>query len=102
MVVLLLFVLVAVAFDFMNGFNDSANIVSTMISSRALSPRAALWITAACELCGPFLFGVAVATTIGAGVLVLPTAPKDSMPVITAALVAAVTWNLITWWMGIP
>lgn len=94
--------MVAVAFDFMNGFNDSANIVSTMIASRALSPRQALWITAACELCGPFLFGVAVATTIGAGVLRLPESAAETMPLLLAALLAAVSWNVFTWWRGVP
>jgi inorganic phosphate transporter, PiT family len=102
LVVLVIFLVIAVAFDFMNGFNDSANIVSTMISSRALSPRQALLITAVCELCGPFLFGVAVATTIGAEVLRLPPSPREAMPLLLAALVSAVFWNIVTWWRGIP
>ena len=57
----------AVVFDFLNGFHDSSNIVATMISSRAIGPRRALLITAAAEAAGPFLFGVAVARTIGCG-----------------------------------
>jgi PiT family inorganic phosphate transporter len=101
-IALVVFIAIAVAFDFMNGFNDSANIVSTMISSRALSPRRALLITAVCELAGPFLFGVAVATTIGAEVLRLPPGPREAMPLLLAALVAAVLWNVFTWWRGIP
>ena len=59
----------ALLFDFLNGFNDSASIVATMIASRALSGRQALTITAIAEFIGPFLFGVAVATAIGHEVL---------------------------------
>lgn len=95
----------ALLFDFLNGLHDSSNVVSTMISSRALSPRQALTITAVAELAGPFLFGVAVATTIGAEVLSLPASGERAMPVVLAALVAlvaAVLWNLFTWYRGIP
>jgi PiT family inorganic phosphate transporter len=98
---LVILVAVALVFDFWNGYNDSASIVSTMISSRALSPRAALRLTAVCEFLGPFLFGVAVATTIGAGVLRLPPG-AESLPLIVAALVAAVGWNILTSRLGIP
>ncbi len=99
---LILFITVAVLFDFMNGFNDSANIVSTMISSRALSPRQALTITAIAEFIGPFLFGVAVAKTIGSGVLTLPSDAATALPLILSSLVAAVCWNILTWHSGIP
>ncbi|MBI5511954.1 MAG: inorganic phosphate transporter [Deltaproteobacteria bacterium] len=96
---LLLFVATAVLFDFLNGFHDSSNVVSTMISSRALSPRQALTITAIAEFIGPFVFGVAVATTIGHQVL----APDVlSIAVIFAGLVSAVLWNLLTWYLGVP
>jgi len=96
---LVVFLLMAVLFDFLNGFHDSSNIVSTMISSRALAPRTALAITAVAEFCGPFLFGVAVATTIGHEVL---AGTALSIPVILSALVSAVAWNLLTWYLGIP
>ncbi len=89
----------ALVFDFLNGFHDSSNIVATMIASRALTGRQALALTAAAEFAGPFLFGVAVATTIGNEVLV-DGQVKES--VILAALSAAVIWNLITWWLGFP
>jgi len=101
-ITIVVFILIAVLFDFLNGFHDSANIVSTMISSRALSPRQALTITALCEFAGPFLFGVAVATTIGSEVLAMPPDPKDSIPLILAALISAVGWNIFTWYIGIP
>jgi len=102
MTTLVLFVAISVLFDFLNGFHDSSNIVSTMISSRALSPRQALTITAVAEFCGPFIFGVAVATTIGTDVLNLPHSPQESLPLIMAGLVSAVGWNVLTWYLGIP
>ncbi len=89
----------ALAFDFLNGFHDSSNIVATMIASRALSGRQALTITAIAEFIGPFLFGVAVATTIGHEVL---RGEVIRMAVVIAALIAAIAWNIFTWWLGIP
>jgi PiT family inorganic phosphate transporter len=96
---LLLFVAIALLFDFMNGFHDSANIVATMISSRAIGPRQALALSAVAHLAGPFLFGAAVATTIGHEVIAEQAA---TIPVVSAALVSAIVWNLITWLLGIP
>jgi len=96
---LITFVAIALTFDFLNGFHDSANIVATMISSRAMGPRRALLLSATAHFCAPFLFGVAVATTIGQEVL-QPYA--NTMAVVLAALSAAIVWNLITWLLGIP
>ena len=79
--------------------HDSSNIVATMISSRAMTPRVALGISAVAHFAGPFLFGVAVATTIGHEV-VDPAAINSS--VIIAALGSAILWNLITWYLGWP
>ncbi|MDY6875557.1 MAG: inorganic phosphate transporter [Chloroflexota bacterium] len=93
------FITIALAFDFLNGFHDSANVVATMISSRAMSPRRALLLSAAAHFIAPFLFGVAVATTIGHKV-VQPHAA--TIAVVLAALLAAIIWNLITWLLGIP
>ena len=97
----LLLVLIAMAllFDFLNGFHDSANVVATIIASRAMSARGALTLAALANLAGPFLFGVAVAETIGAEV-VDPRA--ISIAVVLAALLAASLWNLATWYFGIP
>jgi PiT family inorganic phosphate transporter len=90
---------VALFFDFINGFHDSSNVVATMISSRAMSARNALTLSAAAHFCGPFLFGVAVATTVGQEVV----DPKSiTTIVIFAALLAAIIWNLATWYFGIP
>jgi len=98
---LLIIILVALAlvFDFLNGFHDSANVVATMISSRAMTPRAALFIAAAANFVGPFLFGVAVAKTVGKEV----AAPETvTISIVLAALVSASLWNIVTWYFGIP
>lgn len=89
----------ALLFDFLNGFHDSANIVATPIASRAMSPQKILWIAALAHFAGPFMFGVAVANTIGKEV----TDPVHvTMPIIIAAMLSAVVWNVITWYIGIP
>ncbi|GAB4521026.1 MAG: inorganic phosphate transporter [Anaerolineales bacterium] len=98
-ILLAVLMVLALSFDFLNGFHDSANVVATMIASRAMTPRAALTIAAVCEFAGPLLFGVAVATTIGNEV----AAPETlTVPVVFAALMSASLWNLITWFFGIP
>jgi PiT family inorganic phosphate transporter len=89
----------ALVFDFLNGIHDSSNIVATMISSRALSPRLALAMTAVAEFSGPFIFGVAVANTIGHEVVV---AQAINLVVLLAALSSAILWNLLTWYLGFP
>lgn len=86
-------------FDFLNGFHDSAKLLSTLIASRALAARPALLLTAAAMLIGPFLFGSAIAFTVGRG-LVLPGAA--TLPVFLAAIWGATTWALITWYTGMP
>jgi PiT family inorganic phosphate transporter len=96
---IIVMIVMALFFDFLNGFHDSSNIVATMIASRALSGRQALAITAVAEFTGPFLFGVAVATTLGHEVL---AEGGIRLSVILSALGAAIIWNLITWWLGIP
>jgi PiT family inorganic phosphate transporter len=98
-VLLLTIIAIALAFDFMNGFHDASNIVATMISSRAISPRNALLISAAAHFAGPFLFGVAVATTIGHEVV---DPGGISSAVILAALISATLWNIFTWYFGWP
>jgi PiT family inorganic phosphate transporter len=96
----LIFVIVlSLVFDFLNGVHDSSNIVATMIASRAFSPRAALALTAVANFLGPFLFGVAVATTIGDEVA---QSSALNIDVIIACLVGAIFWNLLTWFLGIP
>jgi inorganic phosphate transporter, PiT family len=96
---LIILIVLALIFDFTNGIRDSSNIVATMITSRAMSPRAALTITALAEFAGPFIFGVALAKTIG-DEIVAPGA--INMSIIIAALISAVAWNLLTWYFGLP
>ena len=96
---LVIVIALALIFDFLNGMRDAANIVATMISSRAFSPRTALGITAVAEFVGPFLFGVTVARTIGDD---LVQSDALTLGVIGAALIGAILWNLITWYFGIP
>jgi PiT family inorganic phosphate transporter len=92
-------VILALVFDFLNGLHDSSNIVATMISSRAVRPRIALGLTALAEFSGPFIFGVAVAKTIGNDIVSPGTI---TIEVILAALCSAILWNLLTWYFGIP
>ena len=97
--VLIIMIILAVIFDFLNGIHDSSNIVATMIASRAFSPRVALGVTAVSHFIAPFIFGVAVATTIGHEVVV---AEAITINVLVAALASAIIWNLLTWFLGIP
>ncbi len=97
----LIFVAIGLAllFNFLNGIHDSSNVVATMISSRAISPRVALSMIAVAEFSGPFIFGVAVANTIGRDIVV---SEAISIQVILAALVSAILWSLLTWYLGFP
>ena len=96
----------ALFFDFSNGFHDAANVVATMITTRALSPRKALVLASICEFIGPFLFGTAVAQMIGKNIIDISTFHPGtldlSMFVIIAALIGAIVWNLLTWFFGLP
>lgn len=97
--VLIAVIVLGVAFDFLNGIHDSSNVVATMISSRAFSPQVALGVTAVANFVGPFIFGVAVADTIGNGIV---SSDLIKTPVILAALLSAILWNLLTWYLGFP
>ncbi len=96
---IIIIIILALGFDFLNGIHDSSNIVATMISSRAVSPRTALTMTALAEFSGPFIFGVAVANTIGHEIVV---AEVINTNVLLAALISAILWNLLTWYLGFP
>jgi len=96
----------ALFFDFSNGFHDAANVVATIIITRALSPKKALILASICEFIGPFLFGTAVAHMIGKNIIDLsafdPGTLDISVLLIIAALIGAIVWNLITWFFGLP
>jgi inorganic phosphate transporter, PiT family len=96
---LIIVIVLALIFDFLNGMRDASNIVATMISSRAFSPRTALGIAAIAEFFGPFLFGVVVAKTIGDEIV---QSSVLTLEVIASALIGAIVWNLVTWYFGIP
>ncbi len=99
MLVLLVLVLVALAFDFMNGFHDAANSIATVVSTRVLTPRIAVAWAAFFNFVAAFGFGVAVATTIGKGIVVPEVVDNQ---VIFAGLSGAFLWDLITWHWGLP
>ncbi|MFC2063467.1 anion permease [Chloroflexota bacterium] len=92
-------IILALVFDFLNGVHDSSNVVATMISSRAFSPRLALGVTAIANFVGPFIFGVAVAETIGHDIV---SSVSINSQVLIAALLSAIVWNLLTWFFGFP
>jgi len=95
---LVLVIAVGLAFDFTNGFHDTANYIATWVGTRALSPRPAVAVSAAANLAGAFVT-VAVAKTIGQG---LVDTKLISNQVLLAALLGAISWNLLTWWLGLP
>jgi len=96
---IIVLIVLALFFSFMNGAHDSRNIVSTMISSRAYSPRVALGLTALAEFIGPFIFGSVVAQTIGRGII---ESTAVNQRVLLVALVTAILWNLLTWFIKLP
>ena len=97
-VLLVVVVVFALGFDFTNGFHDTANAVATSVSTRAVSPRLAVAIAAIANLAGAFVT-TAVAKTVGKGIIDTGLANEKT---ILAAVIGAITWNLITWWLGLP
>jgi PiT family inorganic phosphate transporter len=99
-------ILLALLFAYSNGFHDAANVVSTIIMTRAISPRKALLMASICEFIAPFFLGTAVAKTIGENIIDLSAigtqAPNISIAFLIAALIGAIVWNFITWFFGLP
>jgi PiT family inorganic phosphate transporter len=91
-------VVVALGFDFTNGFHDTANAVATSVSTRAMSPRMAVLIASGANLAGAFVT-TAVAKTVGKGIIDTNLATEKT---VLAALLGAIAWNLLTWWLGLP
>lgn len=98
--ILIIVVLLALTFDFINGFHDTANSIATSVSTKALTPRIAIILAASMNLVGALTF-TGVAKTIG-GSIADPFQLEHGIYVVIAALVAAIVWNLITWYYGIP
>ncbi|MBO2945663.1 inorganic phosphate transporter [Paenibacillus sp. F411] len=100
MLVLGLVVFLALAFDFINGFHDTANAIATSVSTRALKPRTAILLAASMNFVGAMMF-TGVAKTIG-GKVADPATLDNGIQIVIATLIAAIIWNLVTWWFGIP
>ena len=98
-ITLVLLIMVALAFDFMNGLHDAANSIATIVSTRVLKPQYAVVWAASFNFLAFFIFGVHVANTVGKG-LIDPSLVDDAL--IFGALMGAISWNAITWWAGIP
>lgn len=94
---LILVIILAVSFDFINGFHDTANAIATVIATRVLTPVVAILMAAGLNFAGA-LSGTAVAKTIGSGIV----GTNISQEVVVAALIGAIAWNLITWYFGVP
>jgi PiT family inorganic phosphate transporter len=92
-------ILVALTFDFLKGFHDSANSISTVVSTRVLSPQKAVVCAAFFHFIAAFVLGTHVAKTVGAGMIVLTVVTNE---VVLAGLVGAIAWNIITWYYGLP
>ena len=97
---ILVFILVALAFEFINGFHDTANSIATVVATKVLSPAQAVLLAAVTNLIGA-LAGTAVATTIASG-LIDASVVSVTSDVLLCALVGAIIWNLLTWWWGLP
>ena len=98
MTLLLLVILAALVFTYINGFHDTANSIATVVATKVLTPRQAVMLAAVTNLVGAFA-GTAVATTIASGLVDPKVATSE---VLICALVAAILWNLLTWWFGMP
>lgn len=95
-------VLIVLLFDYTNGFHDAANIVASVIASRAMTPMQAILVVATFEFLGPLLGGTAVANTIGKFVSLDGVEPAKALLILVCGLCGAIAWNLLTWWRGIP
>ena len=98
MTLLVVVIALGLAFDFTNGFHDTANYVATWVGTRAMSPRWAVLVSAAANLAGAFVT-TAVAKTVGKGIIDTGLATDRT---VLAALLGAIAWNLLTWWLGLP
>src|ERR1044071_9342564 len=98
MTLLLAIFLVALVFEYVNGFHDTANSIATVVSTKVLTPRQAVVLAAVTNLLGA-LWGTAVAKTIASGLVDTKIVTSE---ILICALMGAIVWNLITWWVGLP
>ena len=99
MTFLVIVITLTLIFDFINGFHDSANSIATIVSTKVLAPFPAVLLAAVFNFIAFTVFPLKVATTIGKGVI---NPDVINLTVITSALIAAISWNLLTWWLGLP
>ncbi len=99
LLLLIVTILVALTFDFLNGFHDAANSIATVVSTRVLSPKLAVAWAAFFNFVAAFLLGTAVAKTIGSGMI---RVDQITQYVVITALIGAIVWDLLTWWWGLP
>ncbi|HEX5185573.1 MAG TPA: inorganic phosphate transporter, partial [Nitrososphaeraceae archaeon] len=92
-------IIAAIFFDFVNGFHDAANAIATVVGTRVLKPLQAVSMAALANFIGPFIFGTAVAATVGKGII---QPDYSTVEVILSGLIGAIVWNLITWYFGLP
>ncbi len=96
-------ILVALAFDYVNGFHDAANSIATVVATRVLSPGVAVAMAAFFNFIAVVVFGTAVAKTVGGDMINIDAIPMgDRLYVLLAGVIGAIVWNLITWWLGLP
>jgi PiT family inorganic phosphate transporter len=98
LVLVIIVVVLGLIFEYVNGFHDAANAIATVVATRVLTPLQAVLMAGTLNLIGA-LTGVAVAKTVGAGIVDAKVVTQD---LVVAALLAAITWDLITWWFGLP
>jgi Phosphate/sulphate permeases len=102
-IILVAVIAIAIIFDFLNGFHDSANAIATIVVTRTLTPFQAVILAGLANCFGYFTMGTAIAKTIGKGVVHIDLVPGELiLPLLFAALMGAVLWNLITWFFGLP
>lgn len=100
LIIIFVVIFLALAFDFINGFHDTANAIATSVSTRALKPRTAIMLAAIMNFLGALMF-TGVAKTIG-GSVADPATLDNGLEILIATLLSAIIWNLVTWWFGIP
>ncbi|MDF9827642.1 PiT family inorganic phosphate transporter [Ereboglobus sp. PH5-10] len=99
MTLFLIVLLTALAFEYINGFHDTANSIATVVSTKVLTPRQAILLATVMNLAGALIMGTSVAKTIGAGIV---DTSVIAMPTVLCALLGAIFWNVLTWWLGLP